>query len=148
MKNSPLKVLWVILGVVSLGIGAVGAVLPFLPTFPFLMLTLFSFAKSSERLHTWFIGTKLYKNNLETYVASRSMTMKTKIRIMVTVTLVMGFGFLMMSRVPAARVVLALVWVFHIVYFFFAVKTLKEDDDAGKRKNILHHNGQVLEDNV
>ena len=122
MKKEIVKILWISLGVVSLGVGAVGAVLPFLPTFPFLMLTLFCFAKSSER---WFISTKLYKNNLETYVVSRSMTMRTKSRIMLTVTLVMAFGFIMMSRVPAARVVLVFVWVFHILYFIFGIKTQK-----------------------
>lgn len=100
MKKSPLNILWIILGFLSLGIGAVGVVLPFLPTFPFLMLTLFCFAKSSEKLHQWFIGTKLYKNNLESYVKQRAMTRKTKITIMISVTLVMGFGFLMMSNVP------------------------------------------------
>ncbi|MCB7303973.1 YbaN family protein [Bariatricus massiliensis] len=125
MKKEIVKILWISLGVVSLGVGAVGAVLPFLPTFPFLMLTLFCFAKSSERWHRWFISTKLYKNNLETYVVSRSMTMRTKSRIMLTVTLVMAFGFIMMSRVPAARVVLVFVWVFHILYFIFGIKTQK-----------------------
>lgn len=127
MKNNPFRLLWVILGFISLGIGAIGAVLPFLPTFPFLMLTLFSFAKSSKRLHDWFISTSLYKNNLETYVTSHSMTMKTKIRIMVTVTVVMTIGFLMMSRVPAARIVLVCVWIFHIIYFLLVVKTLQSD---------------------
>lgn len=125
-KKNPLKILWLGLGFLSLGIGAVGAVLPFLPTFPFLMLTLFCFAKSSEKLHTWFVGTKLYKNNLESYVVSRAMSGRTKAAIMISVTLVMGLGFLMMSRVPVARVVLALVWLFHVLYFIFGVKTLKE----------------------
>ncbi len=128
MRKNPLNILWVVLGFISLAIGAVGAVLPFLPTFPFLLLTLFCFAKSSKRLHTWFIGTKLYKDNLESYVQARSMTAKTKARIMITVTAVMGFGFAMMGKVPAARVALAIVWVFHVVYFLFAVKTIKESD--------------------
>lgn len=125
MIKNPMKLLWVLLGSLSLGIGAVGAVLPFLPTFPFLMLTLFCFAKSSKRLHTWFLGTQLYKKNLKSYVTSHSMTMKTKVRIMLTVSALMGFGFLMMSRVPVARVVLVIIWVFHIVYFLFGVKTLE-----------------------
>ncbi len=128
MKKNFFKVVWIVLGFLSLGIGAVGAVLPFLPTFPFLLLTLFCFAKSSRRLHTWFMGTKLYKNNLESYVQSRSMTAKTKARIMITVTVVMGFGFAMMGRVLAARAVLAVVWLFHVIYFLFAVKTIKEED--------------------
>lgn len=125
MKKNPLKILWSVLGFVSLGIGAVGAVLPFLPTFPFLLLTVFCFAKSSKRLHTWFIGTKLYKDNLESYVQNRSMTVEAKVRIMVTVTLIMSVGFAMMGKVPVARVVLAVVWLLHVVYFVFAVKTRK-----------------------
>ena len=55
------------------------------------------------------------------------MTKLTKMRIMATVTLLMGFGFLMMSRVNLGRIILSLVWVFHIVYFMFGVKTLEEE---------------------
>ena len=121
------KILYIILGCIGLGIGAVGSVVPLLPSFPFLLLAAFCFAKSSEKLHNWFINTKLYKNNLESYVQRRGMTKATKIRIICTVTLLMGFGFLMMSKVPVGRIILSLVWVFHIVYFMFGVKTLEED---------------------
>lgn len=121
------KVLFVILGCIGLALGAVGAVLPLLPAFPFLLLAAFCFAKSSERLHNWFTGTKLYKNNLESYVKGKGMTWKTKIRIMITVTLLMSIGFTMMLLkgiyIPCA--ILAGVWVFHIVYFIFGVKTIK-----------------------
>lgn len=118
------KILYVVLGCVGVGLGAAGAVVPLLPAFPFLLLAAFCFAKSSERLHTWFTGTKLYQNNLETYVKGEGMTWKTKIRIMVTVTLLMSIGFVMMHRVPVGRIILACVWVFHIVYFIFGVKTI------------------------
>ena len=90
------KILWIILGCIGVGLGAVGAVVPMLPGFPFLMLAAVSFAKSSEKLHTWFINTKLYKDNLEDYAAGRGMTKKTKVRIMITVTLLMSFGFFML----------------------------------------------------
>jgi len=62
------KVLYIVVGCIGVGLGAVGAVLPLLPAFPFLLLATFCFAKSSEKLHQWFTGTKLYKNNLESYV--------------------------------------------------------------------------------
>ena len=101
------KVCFVILGCIGLGLGAVGAVLPLLPAFPFLLLAAFCFAKSSEKLHHWFIGTKLYRDNLESYVKGQGMTRKTKIRIMITVTILMSIGFIMMQAVPVGRIVLA-----------------------------------------
>lgn len=121
------RMLWIILGFIGLGIGAIGAVLPMLPAFPFLLLAAFSFGKSSERLHTWFVNTKLYKNNLESYVKGQGMTWKTKTKVIITVTLLMGFGFFMMMRkdlyIPCA--ILGGVWLFHMVYFVFCVKTLR-----------------------
>ena len=118
------KILYIILGCIGLGLGAVGAVVPMIPAFPFLLLAAFCFARSSEKLHTWFINTKLYKDNLADYVAGKGMTRKTKIRIMVTVTLLMSIGFIMMHAVPVGRIVLSCVWVFHILYFIFGVKTI------------------------
>ena len=122
------KMLYIILGCIGVGLGAVGAVVPMLPAFPFLMLAAFCFARSSEKLNNWFINTKLYKDNLADYVAGRGMTMKTKVRIMITVTLLMSIGFVMMGikGVTVGCIVLGCVWAFHIVYFLFGVKTLKK----------------------
>lgn len=119
------KAFFVVLGCLSLGLGALGAVLPLLPAFPFLMLAAFCFAKSSEKLHNWFISTKLYKKNLESFIQGKGMTVKTKIRIMVTVTILMSIGFIMMHAVPVGRIVLGFVWLFHVLYFIFGIKTLK-----------------------
>lgn len=118
------KILFMLLGFIGLILGAVGAVLPLLPAFPFLLLAAFSFAKSSEKLHNWFSSTKLYKNNLETYVKGEGMTWKTKVRIMIMVTILMSIGFIMMHQVPVGRIVLGGVWIFHILYFSFGVKSI------------------------
>lgn len=115
---------YIILGCISVGLGAIGAVVPMLPAFPFLLLAAFCFGRSSQRLDRWFKGTKLYKDNLEDFVAGRGMTKKAKVRIMVTVTLLMSIGFLMMHAVPVGRVVLGIVWGFHILYFLFGIKTI------------------------
>lgn len=121
------KLIYVAVGCLGLGLGALGAVLPLLPAFPFLMLAAYCFARSSEKLHNWFIGTRLYKENLESYVAGQGMTRRVKIRIMVTVTLLMSVGFIMMHAVPVGRIVLGCVWAFHMVYFIFGVKTKPEN---------------------
>lgn len=56
------------------------------------------------------------------------MTMRTKRRVMATVTLLMAFGFTLMFLkglyLPCG--ILAGVWVFHILYFLFGVKTLED----------------------
>ncbi|MBQ4522276.1 MAG: YbaN family protein [Lachnospiraceae bacterium] len=121
------KIAYIITGCIGVGLGAVGAVLPLIPSFPFLLLAAFCFGRSSEKLNHWFTHTKLYKNNLESYVKGEGMTRKTKIRIMITVTLLMSVGFIMMSRVPVGRIVLSCVWLFHILYFTFGVNTIKTE---------------------
>lgn len=127
------RIFWIALGCVGVGLGAVGAVLPLLPAFPFLLLAAFSFAKSSPRLHSWFTGTRLYKNNLESFVQHRAMTWRAKRRVMAMVTMLMAFGFALMLLkalyIPCA--ILAGVWVFHILYFIFGIRTLEEPSSGG-----------------
>ena len=100
-----MKLFYVILGCIGLGLGAVGAAVPLLPAFPFLMLAVFCFARSSRRRAA-------------------------KLRIMGVVTLTMAFGFAMMGRVPAGRAVLAVVWVCHILYFIFGIRTIAPEETA------------------
>ena len=119
---------YIVLGCIGVGLGAIGAAVPLLPSFPFLLLAAYCFAKSSERLHTWFINTNLYKKNLESYMQGRGMTIKAKIRIMTVVTITMAIGFIMMHRVPVGRIVLSIVWLCHILYFVFGIRTIAEEE--------------------
>lgn len=120
------RFLFLILGFLFLGLGCVGVALPILPTVPFFLLTVFFFANSSQKLHDWFVGTGLYKKHLDSFVRKKGMTVQTKLGIIIPVTLVMGIGFFMMLRagVIAPSVILAIVWVCHIIYFLFGVKTI------------------------
>lgn len=111
------------LGAACLGLGAFGAVLPILPTVPFLMVAACLFARSSARLDGWFKGTALYRRHLEDYVAGRGMGVATKVRIMALVTMLLAVGFALMGGAPAGRAILVVVWLGHVAYFALAVKT-------------------------
>lgn len=126
------KYVYLALGLVSLGLGTAGSFIPVLPTVPFLMLSGFCFARSSEKLHKWFLGTKLYQNNLADLAAGRGMTRKAKIRIMATVTALMGIGILLMGLkgIATGCVILGCVWTFHILYFIFGIKTIPPKETA------------------
>lgn len=116
------KILYIMIGCISLGLGIIGVILPILPTVPFLLLAAFCFAKSSERLDGWFKNTKLYReNNIKS-----GMTKQAKVRIMCLVTLLMSIGFIMMGLkdIVVGNIVLLIVWIFHMAYLTFGVKTV------------------------
>ena len=116
------KILYILIGCISLGLGIIGVVLPILPTVPFVLLAAFCFARSSERLDGWFKNTKLYRENN----VKSGMTKQAKVRIMCSVSLLMSIGFIMMGLrgIVVGNVVLLVVWIFHMVYFMFGVKTV------------------------
>lgn len=123
------RLVFLIIGCVSLGLGCVGIVLPILPTVPFFLLTVFCFSQSSQKLHDWFVHTELYHKHLESFVQKKGMPARTKAAILTSVTILMAIGFILMARkaiwVPC--VILAVIWVCHLVYFLFGVKTLRPE---------------------
>ena len=122
-----MKLFYIILGCIALGLGAVGTVLPVLPTTPLLLLAAFCFARSSEKLNQWFKNTKLYKDNLETFVRGQGMTKKAKMRIMLTVTIIMTIAFVAMKNTLIGRICLVVVWLCHVIAFVFFIKTCPEE---------------------
>lgn len=125
------KILYILIGSIAVVLGAVGAVVPMLPTVPFLMLAAFCFARSSERLDRWLKGTKLYRENLKDLAERRGMTKRAKIRVMATVTILMliGFALMGMKGIVSGCIVLTAIWLIHLLYFLFGVKTLRAEGE-------------------
>lgn len=119
-----IKVIWIIIGFLSMGLGMIGVILPVLPTTPFLLLSSFCFAKGSDRFHKWFIGTKLYKKHLDSFVKNKSMTLKTKLTILLPASAMLILAFLAMSNIYGRCFIVFLI-LFKYIYFFTRIKTIK-----------------------
>lgn len=129
---NPVRILFIALGFIFFGLGALGVVLPILPTTPFLLLASFFFAKGSERFNNWFISTKLYNDYLDSYVKHRSMTRKTKIKILALATTMLVISLIAVP-VIYARIFIAAVIAFMYYYFAFRIKTITPEELAAQK---------------
>lgn len=119
--------IWGAAGVCCFGLGALGAILPLLPTTPFILLAALCFARSSKKLDSWFRKTKLYKTVFEGLLTRRAMTLSAKLKLLIPITLLLGISFMLMSEFMPGRIIVTTIFIGHIVYFGFMVKTEKPE---------------------
>lgn len=118
-----MKIIYFVIGFVAMILGAIGVVLPVLPTTPFLLLSAFCFAKSSQRFHNWFISTKLYKNHLDSFVKERAMTLRTKVGLLTFASTMILIAIYFMDNI-ILRFFLICLMIFKYYYFIFKIKTI------------------------
>ncbi len=126
MQSRIVRIIFIILGSISLALGAIGATLPVLPTTPFLLLTLFCYAKGSQKFHDWFMRTYLYKKHLESFVTNRSLTLKTKLSILIFASSMLIISFILVDNIYVRILILFLV-CFKYFYFFKFIKTTPKE---------------------
>jgi len=77
------RTLWVILGTVFLVVGAIGVVLPVLPTTPLLLLTAGCYARGSQRFHHWLLHNRVFGHYIRDYYEGRGIPLRTKLTSLV-----------------------------------------------------------------
>lgn len=118
------KIIFVIVGVISLLLGIIGTVLPILPTVPFLLLTSYCFAIGSNKFEAWFKSSKIYKKYLENFILNKSMTLKQKIYISTFADIMIAFPLVILNNLYI-KLFLIIVIIFKYYYFIFKIKTIK-----------------------
>lgn len=74
-----MRTVYFILGACFFSLGAVGTVVPGLPTTPFMLLALWAFARSSERFHNWLYHHRLFGPPLQQWHLYRVIPRRAKI---------------------------------------------------------------------
>ena len=125
--NKAKKYFYITLGFLALGIGLIGVILPILPTTPFLLVTSFCFARGSERFHTWFTNSNIYKKHLESFVKERAMTLKQKVVLLSFVNFMLAFPLILVDVLPM-RITIIILIIVKLYYFTFRVKTISPEE--------------------
>jgi uncharacterized membrane protein YbaN (DUF454 family) len=120
------RIVYIISGLLSVGLGALGVVVPGLPTTPFLLLASWLFYRSSPRLQKW-----LLQSWLGTYIRSYhrhgGMTVPQKagaVGIMVAMVLLSTLVFIPAGSV--ARIIVPIAGAVGVLTVIFAVPNGKE----------------------
>ncbi len=83
-KQKIVKGFLLVVGSVSLGLGAIGIFVPILPTTPFLLLAAACYLRSSKRMHDWLLGNRWFGEYIKNYQEGRGIPAKTKMVAIIT----------------------------------------------------------------
>lgn len=121
-----MRIVYFIIGIIAMSLGAIGVILPVLPTTPFLLLAAFCFTKSSKRFHAWFVQTGLYHKHLESFVTRRAMTLKTKITLLAFASTMLLLAMYAMPNLYL-RIFLGCLMIVKYYYFIFRIETIESE---------------------
>lgn len=103
-----MRTLWAIGGFVALGLGAVGVVLPLLPTVPFVLLAAYCFSRSSDRMHDWLVSHDIFGPMIHDWRKSGAISQRGKVYATVSIGAVFGLSVILGLR-PALLTIQAVV---------------------------------------
>ena len=123
--NLFVKVLWVVLGSIFVILGAIGVIIPGLPTTPFLILAAACYIRSSQRLYDWLIKNKTFGPYLKDYREGKGIPKKAKILATTMIIIFVGYATLFGLKDLILRVVVGVLGLIGFLYVFFKVPVAK-----------------------
>jgi uncharacterized membrane protein YbaN (DUF454 family) len=107
MLSRAARITWLIVGLLALALGAIGIVLPLLPTTPFILLAAFAFAQSSEKLHQWLLDHNVFGTLIDNWHRHGAISRRAKIASVVSMIALLAISLAMAA--PVAVIVVQLV---------------------------------------
>ena len=124
-KNLLLKFLWVGLGCLFVGLGAIGAVVPGMPTTVFLVLAAACFIRSSQRLYDWLISNKTFGPYIKDYREGKGIPLRAKALALSLIVIFVCFAVFYAIEVTQIKVLVGLVGLIGFLFVFFKVPAAK-----------------------
>ncbi|QJB70115.1 YbaN family protein [Parasphingorhabdus halotolerans] len=107
--------LYLLAGLTALGLGAIGVVLPLLPTVPFVILAAFCFARSSPRLEAWLLDHKIFGPHILNWRNNRAITKKGKraalVAFLASIIIALIFVKMPWNLIPIAAALIGGTWI-------------------------------------
>jgi uncharacterized membrane protein YbaN (DUF454 family) len=96
------RTIWLVAGTICVVLGAIGIVLPILPTTPFLLAAAACYYKSSPRMHKWLLNNKWFGEYIKNYQEGKGLTVKTKITALTVlwITIIISSFFILELILP------------------------------------------------
>lgn len=91
-RNKLKRTIWFLIGTICVLLGAVGTMLPILPTTPFLLAAAACYCKSSERAYKWLLNNKWFGEYIRNYKEGRGIPKRTKIATLSLLWTTIGFS--------------------------------------------------------
>lgn len=120
-----------IVGMVSLAVGVIGIFVPVLPTTPFLLVSAWSFLRTSKRLYSWLMNHRVLGSYIRNYILHRGTTLRAKIVSLTALWLTLGLSILIVDK-AVVKLILTLVGV-AVSTHILTLRTIKgeEREDRG-----------------
>lgn len=122
------RTLLVVSGTISLVIGAIGVMVPLLPTTPFLLLAAACYIRSSEKHYNWLVNNRLFGKYIKNYREHHAIPLRTKIISISLLWITIGYAMVFIVGSLLVRSVLVIIAI-GVTLHLLSFKTLKETKD-------------------
>ena len=95
MLTRTARITWLVIGLLALALGALGIVLPLVPTTPFVLVAAFAFAQSSEKLHQWLLEHNVFGPLIDNWQQHGAISRRAKVVSVVSMVAVLGISVAM-----------------------------------------------------
>ena len=124
-KNPLLRFLWVGLGCLFVGLGAIGAVVPGMPTTVFLVLAAACFIRSSQRLYDWLISNKTFGPYLKDYREGKGIPRRAKVLALSMIVIFVSFAVFYAIEATQIKILVGFIGLIGFLFVFFKVPAAK-----------------------